>query len=230
MGMNGVQYWQYYAAVRSDLVKAAYCYFAGKAIHTFAAESRDNLQRLNAQATFWKTTLHGFQIAWFMALSRFFDEGSDTHTMEKFLRHTVAHPEFFSREAFDARRMQDTPGGVRPDWLDNYVANIWVPTRDDLRDIARMIRPYRQKWRTDYVPVRDRAFAHNIVIDQQGIAALFSRTQIGDIEDILQGLYNILEIIKEIWINGRHPDRHNSNQEYIEEIVPETRELLAQLR
>lgn len=77
--MNETQYWAYYNTVRSDLMKAAYCYFAGKAIHTFAGESRDNLQRLNAHATFWMTTLHGLQVAWFMALSRLFDEGSDTH-------------------------------------------------------------------------------------------------------------------------------------------------------
>jgi hypothetical protein len=226
--MNEDQYWQFYNAVRSDLVKAAYCYYAGKAIHTFAAESRENLQRLNEQATFWKTTLHGTQVAWFMALSRLFDEGSDTHTLDKFLNHTVAHPEFFSRDAFDARRMKDA-GGVRPDYLDDYVANIWVPRTNDLRDMRRMIQPYRQKWRTDYVPIRNQIFAHSIVIDQQGISVLFSRMLIGDIEDIFQGLYNVLEIIKELWLNGRHPNRHKSNQDYIEEILPETRELLARL-
>lgn len=229
MPMNEVEYWQYYAAVRSDLVKAAYCYFAGKAIHTFAGENRDNLQRLNAQATFWITTLHGLQVAWFMALSRLFDESSDTHTLDKFLRHTVAHPEFFSREAFDARRMQESRG-VRPDYLDDYVAKIWVPTTNDLREIARIIRPYRQKWHTDYVPIRNQIFAHSIVIDQQGVSALFSRTLIGDIEDIFKGLYNLLEVVKELWANGRQPNRHNPTQEYIEEIVPETRELLARLR
>jgi hypothetical protein len=227
--MNADQYWQYYTAVRNDLVKAAYCYYAGKAIHGSAGESRENLQRLNEQATFWLATLHGMQAAWFMALSRLFDEGSDTHTLDKFLRHTVAHPEFFSREAFDARRMQEARG-VRPDYLDDYVAKIWVPTTADLRDIARTIRPYREKWRADYDPIRNQIFAHSIVIDQKGVSALFSKTLIGDIEDIFQGLYNVLEIIQEIWVNGRHPNRHKPNQNYIEEIVPETRELMARLR
>jgi hypothetical protein len=50
----------------------------------------------NAHATFWNTTLHGLQIASFLAHSRFFDQGPDAHTMERFLGHTVAHPEFFA--------------------------------------------------------------------------------------------------------------------------------------
>ena len=155
MAMNEVEYWQYYTAVRDDLIKAAYCYYAAKAIHTSAAESQDNLQRLNAQATFWKSTLHGMQVAWFMAVARLFDAGSDTHTLDKFLNHTVAHPEFFSREAFDARRMKDAQG-VRPKYLDDYVAKIWVPTTVDLRKIRRMVRPYKEKWHKDYGPIRDR--------------------------------------------------------------------------
>ena len=226
--MNEDQYWQFYNSVRSDLVKAAYCYYAGKTIHTFAAESRDNLQRLNEQATFWKTTLHGMQSAWFMALSRLFDEGSDTHTLDKFLNHTVAHPEFFSREAFDAGRMKDARG-VRPDYLDDYVSNIWVPTVKDLRGIRRMVRPYREKWRADYDPIRDQIFAHSIVIDQQRVSELFSRTLIGDIEEIFQGLYNVLEIIKELWANGHHPNRYNPNEGHRRD-SPETRELLARLK
>lgn len=226
--MNETQYWAYYNTVRSDLIKAAFCYYAGKAIHTYASESRDNLQRLNAHATFWMTTLHGLQVASFMALSRLFDGGTDTHTIDKFMAHTVAHPEFFSREAVDARRMKEA-GGIRPDYLDEYVRRVWVPGSDDLRDIARTIRPYRKKWRTDYVPIRDQIFAHSIVIDRQGVSDLFSRTLIADLEDILQGLYNLLEIMNELWINGRHPNLYNPNQNYVAEIVPETRELLAQL-
>ena len=59
---------------------------------------------LNAHATFWNTALHGLQTASFMALSCLFDQGPNVHSMERFLGHTVAHPEFFTREAFDRRK------------------------------------------------------------------------------------------------------------------------------
>jgi len=228
--MNEVQYWKYYEAVRGNLVKASYCYYTSQEIHSFAGESEDNFHLLNAHATFWNTTLHGLQIASFMALSRLFDQGPDAHTMERFLGHTVAHPEFFAREAFERRRMKDAPGGLRPYWLDDFVANIWVPTGDDLRDIARMLRQYRRKWSSDYSDIRDRVFAHTIAIDQTGVAALFSRTLVSDIEEILQGLRNILDIVQQIWVNGRHPNQHNPSTRFIEDIVRETRELLESFR
>jgi AbiU2 len=228
--MNETQYWKYHEAVRGDVVKASYCYYTSKEIHAFANESRDNFNLLNTHATFWNTTLHGLQIASLMALSRLFDQGPNAHTMERFLGYTVAHPEFFSREAFDRRRMKDVPDGVRPDWLDNYVANIWVPTKDDLCDLARRLRPHRQKWIRDYSDIRDQVLAHTIIIDQSGIAALFSRTLVTDIEEILQGLRNILEIVEQLWINGRHPNQHNPNTRFIEDVVRETRELLESFR
>ena len=228
--MNEAQYWRYYDAVRGDVVKASYSYFTSKEIHAFARDSRDNFNMLNAHATFWNTALHGLQTASFMALSRLFDQGPNVHSMERFLGHTAAHPEFFTREAFDRRRMKDVPDGVRPDWLDNYVANIWVPTAEHLRDLARMLRPYRQKWRSNYDDIRDQVFAHTITIDKADVAALFSRTLITDIEEILQGLRNILEIVQELWMNGRHPDQHNPSTRYIDDIVRETRELLAGFR
>lgn len=164
-----------------------------------------------------------------MALSRLFDQGRDSHTTERLLSHTVAHPGFFSREAFDARRMQEIPNGVRPDYLDEYVANIWVPSTKDLRDIARMLRPYRQKWGADYGAIRNNVFAHTIMTDRAGVAALFGQTLIADIEDIIYGLHDILRVIWELWHNGRHPNQRNTQYDYKEQIANETRQVLAAL-
>src|SRR5207302_2265805 len=100
-------------------------------------------------------------------------------------------------------------------------------TAEDLRHLARVLRPYRRKWSSDYNDIRDQVFAHTITIDQADVAALFSRTLITDIEEILQGLRNILELIQELWMNGRQPDQHNPSTRYIDDIVRETRELLA---
>jgi hypothetical protein len=224
--MDETQYWNYYEVVRGDLIKASYCYYESKEINEFAKKNSENFDELNSCATFWKTTMHGLQIGWFMALSRLFDQGPNTHTMARFLDHTVAHPEFFSREAFDLRRMKDAKGGSRPEWLDSYVAQIWVPATDDLRELARLLRPYRQKWSSHYNDIRDRVFAHTIAIDHADITALFSRALVADIEEILQGLGKILEIIKELWLNGRHPNQHTPSTEFLDDIVLETRQLL----
>ena len=120
-------------------------------------------------------------------------------------------------------------GGIRPDYLDNYVANIWIPTRVDLNDLTRRLRPYRRKWNSDYIKIRDQVFAHTIAADLEDVAALFSRTVITDIEDIFQGLHDILDIVWELWTNGRHPNRHKPSMRSIEDVVEDTRQLLRKL-
>ena len=216
--------------MRNDFIKASYCYYANKEIRKFASENRDNFVILNNHATFWNTTLHGLQTASFMALSRLFDEGHNTHSMHHFLGLTVAHPEFFSRAALERRRMKDAPSGIRPDWLDDYIANIWVPTCGDLRCLARKFRPYRRKWNKNYKNIRDQVFAHTVIIDHGEIAALFSNTLLSEIEEILQALHDMLEIVQEIWMNGRDPKQYKPSRAYIDDIVRETREFLRRLQ
>jgi hypothetical protein len=221
--MNEEEYWRYYEAVASDVLKAAYCYYASREINAYAAASTENLDRVNRHATFWKTTMYGLQIGWFMALSRLFDESSETHNMVSFLGYTVRHPEFFTRDAFVARRVKEN-GGVRPEYLDGY--EIRVPSMDDLRTLAGRLRPFRQKWTDDQRAIRDEVFAHTIATDQGRIAAMFSRTLVEDVEDMTQGLRDILGMVRQLWSNGRDPAQYVSDTRFVDALVAETHAIL----
>jgi hypothetical protein len=49
---------------------------------------------------------------------------------------TIAHPDFFSKEALAGRKRD---GETDPEWLQAYLADVWVPTAKDLRPLRKML-------------------------------------------------------------------------------------------
>jgi hypothetical protein len=179
-------------------------------------------QNVDQATVFWNVTLHGLQNAFLMALSRLFDQGDDVHTVEKLVNHAVANPAIFSRVTFEARRIAENHG-QRPAYLDDYLKGVWEPTVADLRDIARMARPHRKKFEANYKDIRDKTIAHSIAVDAADVSTLFSKTLIAEVEDIIYGLHDILEVVRQLYHNGRRPAERNANFDYKQRITDKTR-------
>jgi hypothetical protein len=226
--MNEKLFWKYFDAVSQNVDQATYTFYTWMAIHNFAAEGGANYEVVNRDAVFWNVTLHGLQNAFFLALGRLFDEGNDVHTIEKLLGHAVANPTIFSSHAFEARRIADNRG-ERPAYLDDYLKGLWEPTVDDLRDIARMLRPHKTKFHAVYKDIRNKTIAHSIAVDAADVSALFSKTLIGEIDDIIYGLNDILEVVRQLYTNGRRPNERNGKYDYRERITDKTRHVLGVL-
>jgi len=61
------------------------------------------------------------------------------------------------------------------------------------------------------------------------ISELFSRTSIGDIEDILYDLRDIMAVIFHLYQNGRRPERRDKQYDYKEKVSESTRTALTAL-
>ena len=120
----------------------------------------------------------------FIVLARILDTNPDVHSLYQLLRATTAHPEFFTKNTFRARKLAVPGGRWDIKMLDSYVEKAWVPTIDDLRNLRKALAPYRSKFDETYKPIRNQ-IAHIILKEQALVEDLYARTQKTEIGEIL---------------------------------------------
>src|SRR5208337_4560616 len=108
-------------------IQFLYAYFA---VHAVAADHKSVYNLLNRAPLFWNTAPGALQTAAFMALGRVFDHNSP-HNLSVLLRMAQEHVEIFSKEALRRRKQGTNPD--RPNWLDNYMKDVYEPTTKDFR-------------------------------------------------------------------------------------------------
>jgi hypothetical protein len=187
--------------IGEEVLAAIELFYTYIAINNFAAEDRQHFAKLKKAARFWTAQTYALQTSFFIVLARIFDEGSGAHSVHRLLGATQQHPEFFTRSALANRK--DTPGGYRPSWADYYAADAWEPQPPDLRAFKRYLSPAVTRFTNVYRPLRHEVFAHKLVAEPTGLAALFGRAVIGEIEDVLFMLFDLHEALWQLFHNGR---------------------------
>jgi hypothetical protein len=201
--MTEAEYWADYSLIHNDVQSAIETFYTYVEIHNFAAENDIVYRRMNKHPTFWNIQLHALQATFFITLSRIFDSGKDVHSIHKLLAATVAHPEFFSKDALAIRKWDE---GDEPEWLANYLSNAFEPTTSDLRALKKALSPIRSKYALAYHDIRNYVFAHKVLKEQQQITTLFGNTKIGDVDEILYSLHDLTEAIWQLFHNGIKPE------------------------
>jgi hypothetical protein len=224
--MTETEYWNDYSLTRHEIVAATEAFYTYIEIHNFMAENKALYRRMNSYPTFWIIQLNALQTTFFITLSRIFDNGKDAHSIHKLLTATVAHPEFFSRAALGWRR---SDGDDEPEWLHAYLAEAFEPQTADLRALKKSVSAPRATYDRAYSDLRNHVFAHKILKDQAQITELFGRTKIGDIDEMLYCLNDTIEVLGELFRNGRKPQLGVRTYHYRTRIKNATRGALQQL-
>jgi len=199
--MTEEDYWRDYEIIKNDIHAAMVSCYTHRTINHIAATDMDTFEKMNRQPEFWMVTSFSLQNSLFIVLARLLDSDPDVHSIHPVLNATTAHPEFFNHAALRARKLSipGTPRNPPPAWLDDYVADAWEPTTQDLRALKKALPPHKAKFDQIYKPIRNQ-IAHIIHKDEAGIAALYSRTLKADIDEILRFLHCL---IKSIWYSLR---------------------------
>jgi hypothetical protein len=187
---------------RDEVNIAVWSFYAWKNINSLGAEKKEIRRALNANATSWNIIAHSLQTTFFSALGRIFDRDNRSLTLGSFLRNCRAELGQFSRLALEARRLQ-TLHGVRPDWLTDFVSQAFEPTVTDFDTLVQATVAHEQIYRNNYEPIRHKVVAHN---DQATIGSkdtLFANTNIGEVEHLLEFLYQVNRVVEEWYLNGR---------------------------
>lgn len=212
--------------ISDDVDTAIKCFYTYIEIHNYAAEDQRIYRAINKEPEFWKINLYSLQTAFFIALARIFDDGKDAHSIHKLLTATVAHPEFFSKEALGARR---TAGGPKPEWLDTYLSDIFEPQVADLRALKKSLSMHRTSYNLAYADIRNFVFAHRIYSDKEQITALFSKTLPVEVDKMLYNLRDLLDAVRDLFVNGRRPELGSRTFDYRNRIKNGVRSTLSEL-
>lgn len=80
-----------------------------------------------------------------------------------------------------------------------------------------------------YSDIRDYVFAHKILKDKDKVSDLFGKTQIKDIDEMLYFFYDLIEVLFQLFHNGRKPELGVGKYDYRERIKNTTRSAMFKL-
>jgi hypothetical protein len=223
------EYWRDYHIIRDDVNAAMVSCYTHRTLNRIAARDREIVDKLNRTPTFWRITSFSLQSTLFIVLARILDHDDKVHSVHQLLNATIAHPNFFNKEALRARKLNIPGTEPNPPWLDEYVQNAWEPTTPDLRLLKKALAPRKAKFDDIYRPIRHQ-IAHIIFKDELAISALYSRALKTDIDEILCFLYNLLGAIWEMAFNARPPDLNGDKHGYAQRLAEINKDTEALLR
>jgi len=224
--MDEKAYWHEYELTRNDVHIAIESFYTNQEVNNCAAENPSIYDAINKESSFWIIQQYGLQIAFFLALGRIFDTDRRSHTIDKFLSTTVAHPEFFSKDALAARKQG---GGPKPDWLDHFLIGVCEPSAAELSVFQTALEPWKSRFETVYKPIRNKVFAHRALTHPGQGDALFSNTQIKEVDELLYSLWDIMESIWQLYHNGTKPTIGKRTYDHRERIKKSTFSVLSGL-
>lgn len=188
---------------RREAESAVQFFYAWRTVNEVASKDKSVVAALNTAPLFWNTSLGALQTAAFIALGRVFDQEQNTHNIDRVLRIGQRNPEIFSLDALADRKRRGSPNAN--EWLDEYLANAYVPNPEDFRRLRKHVAARRKIYEASFRPIRHKVFAHKRVAEQSETYALFANAKIAEIQQLLVFLRRLYEALWELFFNGRKP-------------------------
>jgi hypothetical protein len=187
---------------RKECEGASQFFYAYRAVHEAAKHERRVFRSLNENPLFWNTVVGALQTSALIALGRIFDQNSP-HNLDKVLRIARDNSEIFSKAALGRRKQ----GNQReaPDWLAEYLRDVYMPTTTDFRRLKRHVKKYRKIYESNYRELRHQVYAHKVASDPAEIQRLLAKTDIREVERLFVFLLKLYETLWQLFVNGRKP-------------------------
>ena len=199
---------------RTEGDAAVQFFYAWQTVDAVAGSDQSVHRALNRAPLFWNTTLGALQAATVVTLGRVFDPDPKNHSITRLLRLAHGNLELFSKEALAERKRELSADADQ--WLPTYLQSVYVPNGDDFRRLKRYVaarrRTYDEKWR----PLRHQVFAHRSASESTDLAALFAKTNVRELQQLLVFLRRMHEALWQLYFNGNKPTlrpaRHSVNR------------------
>ncbi len=201
--LTPAEYWSEIQLVSTEIEDAVVIFCTYEEINRLAIRDEAILEALNKEALFWQAQMRCLQTSLFLTLSRIFDTTANAGTIHTAINASLRNIHLFSADALILRK---TRGGPKPNWLDSYMAQAWIPrSAKDLRHIKTALVPYTQRFEKVYRPIRNAMFAHRLISDMQAGIQLFAETNRDEIGAILDFLHDLIDTILNLYLNGFEP-------------------------
>jgi len=224
------EYCRVFELIRGDVETAVKSNHTYLTINNLVVADSELGHKINRFPDFWTLNRLALQTTFFIAFGRLFDKRRDAWSVPKLVDETISKSGLFSKAQLRERKLRvGLPGPSSiPNWLDESIQGAWEPTATDLVFLKTELEPYCDKFHAIYAPIRHSYYAHRGKEDEGAIAALFSKTQLGEVNEILRFLYTLVVAIQELANNGTRPDLTNvrSYEAYVANIKKRTEEFV----
>ena len=173
-------------------------FYSYLAVHAVAVDRKEVHRLLNRAPLFWNTVLGALQTSTFIALGRVFDQNSN-HNIDRLLRIAQSNMAIFSKEALAGRKRHDSANA------DEYLRDVYVPNADDFRRLRRHVAKRRRVYEDNYRDLRHQIFAHKGISAKEDVQALFGKTNVRKLQQLLIFLRRLHEALWQLYHNGRKP-------------------------
>ncbi|MDH5202888.1 MAG: hypothetical protein OEW69_06490, partial [Nitrospirota bacterium] len=191
------------------------------------AESNKLLNKINRTPLFWQRVLHSLQVNFLITLSRIFDtHKDDPFTVSYLIKYCVNNKNIFSKDQLEKRKSK----ALHPELLEKYMRCIPTEpvTSEDFTVLTKQIDTCKEMFNKNYTKIRNKLLAHKDkkYIDKED--ALFSKTSIGELENMLDFLNRISTAIWELYANGRNLDVNKvESSDYFKKMaIQDTKDIL----
>ena len=138
---------------RQEVNAAAQYLYGALAVGTLAKVDPSVVKRLDIAPLFCQTVLNSLQKSAIIALGRVFE--TDTpHSVARLMRE-AEQIEIFSKEALAGRKHEQSVNAS--EWIEEYLADAYVPSPGDIRELKKEVGKWRGIYETKYKPLRDKS-------------------------------------------------------------------------
>lgn len=187
---------------RNEVTAITWSFFVWKSINVIASKNEDVNSGINETALSWNTIISSLQTNFFITLGRLFDTDSGTFSLHFLLRLCAQNITQFSSESLRARKIKENNDQI-PEWLDGFMKNTYQPNGADFRELRKTVKHIQRTYENIYKPIRHKVFAHkeNAAIDTY--YELFGKTNINQLEGIINVLNQLDKLIFDLFYNGK---------------------------
>src|SRR5882762_10066122 len=134
--------------------EAMQCFYAEQTIHNVARENANVHRALNRNAAFWKIASRALQANALIVLGRIFDRDSRTHGIKRLLNLATKHPEIFSKEALEKRKLLHAREHTA-----EFMRTAYIPKKRDFERLQKYADKQRAIFNGYYLDLRNKFFA-----------------------------------------------------------------------
>jgi hypothetical protein len=163
---------------RTNVQSGAQVFYAYLSVHAMAREDNRVRRMLNRTPLFWNTSLGALQTTTFIALGRVFDRMT-RHNLNALLQLADQNRQVFTKQPY--------------------------PTDADFRRLKAHAKRLNVIYDRGYRPLRNKVFAHTVVVDDSKVHAMMTKTKVRELERLFSSLLSIEQALWYLLKNGHKP-------------------------
>ena len=178
---------------------------------------QEDVEKLNENVHFWLIYESSLRTNLFLGIRRLYEGKSDSFNFQKFIFYCIENVDKFSKESLRARKMADSSNA--DEWIDNYMQDVYEPTENDFKKLARGVRNNSKKMKGIYTEAASKIYAHAIHMDHASIASITDQLSFDEMESALLSIWHTYEQIWQMYENGREPQFDIGSYPYEQEVI-----------